>query len=129
RQAVALYQGEFLQELYIRDAPVFEEWATQQRNRLHHQALQGRFRRAQIGIERGMFAAATNDLRHLLELQPWHEEAHQLLMRALAFSGQRTAALAQFERCRQVLQRELGVSPGPETVTLVAEIRAGTLLP
>lgn len=129
RQVVALYQGEFLQELYIRDAPMFEEWVTQQRNRLHHQALQGWFRLAQMGIERGKFAAATDDLRRLLELQPWHEEAHQLLMRGLALSGQRTAALTQFERCRQILQRELGVSPGPETAALFEAIRAGTLLP
>ncbi len=129
RQAVMLYQGEFLQELYIRESPVFEDWVTQQRNRLHHRALQGWFRLAQMGLEQGTFAAAADDLRHLLELQPWHEEAHQLLMRALVFSGQRTAALAQFERCRQVLQRELGVPPGPETVALLEEIRAGTLLP
>lgn len=129
RQAVALYQGEFLQELYIRDAPLFEEWVTQQRNRLHHQALQGWFRLAQMGIERGEFAAATNDLRRLLEFQPWHEEAHQLLMRSLALSGQRTAALAQFEHCRQILQRELNVSPSRDTMILWEEIRAGTLLP
>jgi DNA-binding SARP family transcriptional activator len=128
RQAMTLYKGDFLQELYIRDAPVFEDWVTQQRNRLHNQAIQGWFRLAQMGLAEGKVAAAIDDLHRLLEHQSWHEEAHQELMRALALSGQRTAALAQFERCRHILQRELGVQPGPATQALFEQIRNGTLL-
>ena len=129
RQAMALYKGDFLQELYVRDASAFEDWVTQQRNRLHNQAIQGWFDLAQMGITRGMYAAAIDDLRRLLEHQPWHEEAHQELMRAFALSGQRTTALAQFERCRHILERELGVQPGAVTQTLFEQIRAGTLTP
>lgn len=127
RQALSLYKGDFLQELYVRDAPVFEDWVTQQRNRLHNQVVQGWFALAQMGLTRGMVAAAIADLHHLLDHQPWHEEAHQELMRAFALSGQRTAALSQFERCRHILQRELGVQPGPVTQTLFEQIRSGTL--
>ncbi len=127
RQAVALYQGDFLQELYIRDAPLFENWVQQQRNRFHQQAIQGWYRLAQNGLARGQYAAALEDLHHLLIQQPWHEEAHQQMMRALALSGQRTAALAQFERCRHILQRELGVEPAQETHELFRQIRDGVL--
>jgi hypothetical protein len=39
-----------------------------------------------------------------------------------AESGQRPLALRQFENCREVLKRELGVAPLPETVQLYREI-------
>ena len=62
--------------------------------------------------------------RHV-ELEPWSERAHRQWMRALAASGQRGAALAQYETCRQVLAEELGVEPGAETTALYERIRGG----
>jgi WD40 repeat protein len=50
----------------------------------------------------------------LLILDPLSEEAHHKKMLLLACSGRRSAALAQFESCRQVLMDELGVKPSPE---------------
>jgi len=47
-------------------------------------------------------------------LEPWREEAHRRLMRVLAASGQRSAALAQYETCRRLLAEELGVEPSAE---------------
>ena len=41
-------------------------------------------------------------------------------MRALALSGQRNAALAQYQACRRVLAQELGAEPTPETGALRA---------
>jgi hypothetical protein len=66
-------------------------------------------------------------MRRLLALEPWREEAHRYLMLLLARDGQRSAALAQFEICRQMLVDELDVEPGPETITLYEQIRAGEL--
>lgn len=129
RRAIALYQGDFLQELYIRDSPHFEDWVSQQRNRLHELLVEGWFRLGQMNMGRGEYAAAIHDLNQLLQHQPWHEEAHQEIIRALALNGQRTAALAQFERCRHILQRELGIPPSPSTFDLVSQIREGLLLP
>jgi hypothetical protein len=48
-------------------------------------------------------------------------------MLLLARDGQRSAALAQYETCRQVLAEELGVEPGAETLALYERIRAGDL--
>ncbi len=62
-----------------------------------------------------------------LALEPWREEAHQQLMRALALSEQLGAALAQYETCRRVLADELGVEPSTATRKLYEEIRAGTI--
>ena len=43
----------------------------------------------------------------------------------LARNGQRSAALAQYERCRRVLEEELGVEPSPKTTALYEQIRSG----
>ena len=48
-------------------------------------------------------------------------------MLLLAQSGQRSAALAQYELCRQALRSELDVEPDPDTLDLVARIRAGSV--
>jgi DNA-binding SARP family transcriptional activator len=48
-------------------------------------------------------------------------------MRLQARGGQRGAALAQYETCRQALAEELGVEPGPETIALYERIRDGDL--
>jgi len=62
-----------------------------------------------------------------LELDPWREEAHRQLMRALALSGQRSAALAQYGTCRRVLAHELDAAPSQETTLLFDKIQAGEL--
>ncbi len=46
-------------------------------------------------------------------------------MRLYAWSGQRSAASAQYETCRRILAQELGVDPDAETVAIYAQIRAG----
>ncbi len=56
------------------------------------------------------------------------EEAYQQLMRSLAFSGQRSAALEVYERCRLRLETGLGVEPAEETTELYGQIQAETLL-
>ena len=63
------------------------------------------------------------------ELEPWSERAHRQWMRALALSGQRGAALAQYETCRRILEEELGVEPEAETKALYQRIRDGTEAP
>ena len=72
-------------------------------------------------------AAGINYTTRLLALVPWREGAHQDLMRLLAGSGQRGAALAQYETCRRVLAKELDVEPGRETTALYERIRDGDL--
>ena len=73
---------------------------------------------------RGEFNRACTYARRQIELEPWDEEAHRQLMRCLALSGQRNAALRQYTVCRRQLARELGVEPAQETSDLYRSIRA-----
>ncbi len=123
-EAAELYQGDFLDGFYLRHAPAFEEWVLGQRERLRQAALQVFQALAGHFTDRGEYARAIEYTRRLLTLDPWREEAHRLMMRLLARSGQRSAALAQYEACRRLLRKELGVEPTDETVMLYRRIRA-----
>jgi DNA-binding SARP family transcriptional activator len=49
--------------------------------------------------------------RELLEVAPFRESGHLLLMRALSARGNRAEAIAVYERLRILLREELGVDP------------------
>ncbi len=123
-EAIALYRGDFLAGFSPRSAPAFEEWMLAQRTRYREQVLWALQRLTDDRLHRRDLGRAMDAATRLLALDPWREEAYRQLMRALAYSGQRTAALAQFEKCRRVLDAELGVAPSLETIQLYERIRA-----
>ena len=53
--------------------------------------------------------------REAVDIEPFREIGHQRLMRLLRDQGNRAEALRAYERCRQLLRDELGVSPSAET--------------
>ena len=122
--AIELYQGDFLAGFFVRDAPEFEEWMLAQRARLHELALQALHTLTEFHLSHGAYVRAIDYAMRLLALDSWREEAHRQLMLAFARSGQRSAALAQYETCRRSLDKELGVEPSAETTKLYERIRA-----
>jgi predicted ATPase len=126
-QAAGLFAGDFLAGLQLPASLPLEEWVRLMQERLHQQALEIFFRLASSHEERGQYAEGQRYARRQIELEPWREEAHRQLMRALALGGQRSAALAQYETCRRIMATELGAEPAAETQALFEQIRAGTL--
>lgn len=127
--AAALYQGAFLAGFYVRDAPEFEEWMLAQRLRFQELALHALHELAENHLNRGEYGAAIDHATRLLALDAWREEAHRQLMVALVRSGQRRAALAQYETCRRLLAMELGSEPSRETTALFHRIQAAAAIP
>ncbi|MCI0396417.1 MAG: AAA family ATPase, partial [Chloroflexi bacterium] len=127
--AVDLYRGEFLAEFSLPDAPEFELWLLGEQARLRR--LYERALLELIGrlAEAEKFEAAIQRARQLIHSNPLLEEAHARLVWLYARTGQREAALAQFEQCRLLLQRELAVEPAPELQALHDQIVAGHLRP
>ena len=123
--ALTLYRGDFLEGFYVREAPDFEQWVLVQRAHYREAVLQGLHTLANWYEQQGDLPQAISHTRRLLTLEPWREEAHRQLMTRLARSGQRAAALAQFETCRRILEEELAVEPDRETVVLLEAIRSG----
>ncbi len=128
-EASALYRGGLLEGFSIRNAPVFEDWLLAQREPFHGMVLRGLGRLADHCIAEGTYETGLATTRRLLLLEPWLEQSHRQQMVLLAYSGQRSAALTQYETCRSVLAAEFGVEPQEETTALFQQARNGTLSP
>jgi predicted ATPase/DNA-binding SARP family transcriptional activator len=122
-QAIELYQGGFLADFLVDDSTLFEEWALLKREWFHRQAIGALGRLARFRERRGDFERARECAWRQVALEPWREESHRQLMRLLAYEGQRSAALSQYETCRRVLDDEFGVRPTAETTALYDKIR------
>ncbi len=127
--AVSLHRGDFLEDLYVRQAPVFEEWLEAERARLRLRLLDLHWRLAERLAGQGEWETAVFHTRQLLHHDPTREAAHRLLMTLLVQQGQRSAAIAQYEQCRALLATELGLTPAPETTALAHQIRHNILPP
>jgi len=105
------------------DCPEFDIWLVGEREFWRQRVIQSLQTLIDYHHRRGDDEEGVRLASRLLALAPWREEGHRQLMRFLARSGQRAAALAQYETCRRILQRELGVPPSAETRALYERIR------
>lgn len=128
RRVIALYRGDFLSGLHVRGAPLFEEWLVFERERLRQSALELLDRVIEAASGQGDWQSGLQAARKSLGIDSWREQSHRQLMTLLALSGDRPAALAQFEAARRILAQELGVEPGAETLALYQRIKAGDLI-
>jgi predicted ATPase/DNA-binding SARP family transcriptional activator len=126
--AVSLYTGDLLPG-FTCDSIAFEDWLRGERERLHGFALKAMADLSARQLRNGRVARAQATARRQLELEPWSERAHRQLITALALAGDRGGALAQFARCRDILEAELGLPPEPETIALVKSIQNNELHP
>jgi DNA-binding SARP family transcriptional activator len=125
QQVAALYRGDFLRGSHLADCQEFEEWLVLKREALHREAIDTLGRLSTYHEARAEYGQALQYAYRQLELEPWREEVHRQAMRLLAVTGQRSAALAQFENCRRTLAQELSAEPSEETVALYESIKAG----
>ncbi|KAB7622561.1 BTAD domain-containing putative transcriptional regulator [Alkalilimnicola sp. S0819] len=124
-KAASLYQGHFLDGFHLPDNPDFEQWQEARAEQFRLHALSQLSALAEHRESMGELAAAMEVCRQQLALEPWHEPAHAQLMRLLARSGQRHAALAQYQQCVEQLAEELGAEPEPSTQRLHQQIAGG----
>ena len=102
---------------------VTAEWLGPLRDRLRRQQMELLEATVHADAAAGDLEHALRGARRLVERDPLREDSHRLLIRLLGATGDRVAALAHFERCRELLRRELDLPPAPETVALLDEIR------
>ncbi len=126
--ATTLYHGNLLASFDIEDAPEFNEWLTVQRENLHQQYLVLLYRLGELHLAQENYTAAQSLAQEQLALESWREGAHRQMMRVFEAQGQRAEALAQYDRCCDILEAELGVAPSAETQELAAAIRGEQLL-
>ena len=120
-RAVELYRGPFLSGFSLPGSPEFEAWVEQEQRAWERLYLEGLAALTEIHRQRateghpGEYEAAIACARRYLANDDLAEEVHRQLIELYAAVGDRSAAVRQFEHCVTVLERELGVSPLPET--------------
>ncbi|MDT8307055.1 MAG: BTAD domain-containing putative transcriptional regulator [Anaerolineae bacterium] len=122
-EAVALYDGDLLQGLSLGDGDAFAQWLHGKRDLYHRRAVAALDQLVAEYEQLGDYGQALPYAQRLVELEPWREEAHRRLMLLLARTGQRTAALKQYELCCHHLDEMLDVTPDWETERLYRRIR------
>jgi len=111
------------------DLPEFDEWLLAERERLgrlYEEALGAEIARLEEG---GAYREAVLHAERLLAANPASEETHRHLMRLHYLAGDRPAAFGTYARLKEVLRREFGVEPLPETVALAREIEKDAVVP
>ena len=120
-RAATLYRGHLLDGFHA-ETPGFEDWLAVERQRLHDLALQAFETLLEEDLKSGNIDRGISIATKLLTLDPLAETAHRGLMRLYAMRGRHAAALRQYRICREMLEREFGVPPSPETEKLHSEL-------
>lgn len=118
-EAAALHAGELLAG-FDAGSDAFEQWRRDEATRLRDRLAAA----LDTALAQAEGAAAIPLAAALLAIEPASEEAHQALIRAHLAEGALGAAMRQYAKCREALQREFGVPPSPATEALRARIRA-----
>lgn len=117
RGALDLYHGEFVAD------EMYADWPVPRREALRASYERATLNLATLDLEAGEPLASIPWLEALLGQDQSAEAVHRALMRAYQAAGQRGLALRQFERCRDLLDREFDDTPEPETTRLAEAIR------
>ena len=93
------------------DRPWLDEW----RRRLDDVRVHGLecFAAARLGLGGPTLPQAEECGRRLIEIAPYRETGHRILMEALERHGNTAEAMLVFERLRVLLRDELGIAPSP----------------
>jgi predicted ATPase/DNA-binding SARP family transcriptional activator/uncharacterized protein HemY len=127
QQAADLARGPFLAGFSLPDRPEFDEWAAGERQIWERRSLETLAALTEHHTALGDYGAAIGAAQRYLAIDELAEEIHRRLIQLYALSGDRGAALRQFERCREALERELGISPLPETHAVYEAAVSGKL--
>lgn len=116
-EAVASYSGPFMADFALPNAPEYEAWQRQTAVLFQQRYLHLLTELVERETAVSHHANAIRYARHYLAADDLDEAMHARLIALYAVSGNRAAALRQYEQCALVLERELGVSPLPATRT------------
>lgn len=117
-KVLGLYKGDLLEGLY-------SDWALRERERLRALYLRSLIYLLQFYDFHQAYEKAIGYGQRILDLDPLREEIHREMIRLYWENGQRAMAVRQYEICRVVLDKELGISPMEDTQRLYTQILTG----
>ncbi|HEY76368.1 MAG TPA: tetratricopeptide repeat protein [Thermoflexia bacterium] len=115
QEAIGLYRGDLLEAIY-------DDWALLERERLREIYLGALERLIILYKQWKEYGRALTYAQQLAAADPLREKAHRELMRLYHLVGRSQAALEQYSRLCELLDRELGIEPTSVTTALAREI-------
>jgi LuxR family maltose regulon positive regulatory protein len=104
-KGLSLYHGDYLAERR------YDDWCISKRESMLVYFLRGAEKIAQLMVRRENYESAILWCERILERDRTWEEAYRLLMYCYYRKNNRPAAIKWFQKCTEVLEEELGVSP------------------
>jgi DNA-binding SARP family transcriptional activator len=126
---IVLFEGELLADFEYEDCEELTEWLERWRLELREEWLDAMKREVERLEQAGQFPAALDGARRMLKRERTSEPAYQLQMCMHYAMGNRAAALETYRQCKEMLKRELGVPPSPETARLAQLIENSQPVP
>lgn len=114
-EAIKLYEGPFLPER------MYEDWCSEERERIQVIALSGIINLAQLLIQTNPMESIRISKKALLIDKTW-EDAYRIQMEAYIVNGNRPQALRTYSECEKVLDEEFGIEPLPRTKNVLKSI-------
>jgi len=108
KQAIELYHGTFLPDR------IYEDWTSEERERLQVLALSAYMSLAEYTLEHQPLETIRLT-QEAVSLDPTWEDAYALQMKAYLERGNRPGAIETYHKCVKVLDAEYGLDPLPET--------------
>ncbi len=118
-RADGFYCGEFLPD------DLYEEWTIPIRQDLTEKYVSMCRYMADYLLKTRNYNAALAMTRRLLQIEPCDEAVHRQIMTIHAESEQRHLAVRQYNLCKALLAKELGIEPEEKTKRLLKKIRTG----
>lgn len=121
--AVDLYRGRLIDDVAVGEEG-WSEWLTGERGRLLELALGAMVGLGEQELAAGRAGHALKVGQRAIALNNLREDAHRLIVQALAATGRKAEALKHYQDLVALLERELNTEPDPATRSLVAELRS-----
>jgi LuxR family maltose regulon positive regulatory protein len=117
-QAIALYQGEYLNNL------LYYDWPIPERQRLSSASLMAMRRLAGHHMAQGNHEEAIDLIKRALKIDGLNEESHREAMRYYAAAGDEVGLARQYQQLQQALRDELNIDPSSQTQALYQRLVA-----
>ena len=120
--AADLHRNPLLTDLNIEE-DAWSEWRDRQRERLAGLAVDSMVRHGQHALQSGNAESALRNANRAIAVNGLREDAHRLMVQALAATGRKAEALKHYQDLVTLLRRELNTEPDAVTQSLAAQLR------
>jgi len=121
--AADLYRGRLIDDVTVSEEG-WNEWLAGERERLLDLALGAMMGLGEQELAAGRAGHALKAGQRAIALNNMREDAHRLIVQALAATGRKAEALKHYQELVALLKHELNTQPDAATRSLAAELRA-----